>query len=124
MLSDGSRPFPDRVRELHDAWVEGGRAPALLPTGTAFFAVYCWSHNHQVREPAATAYSPELAEFVTAAYQLNGGPAGWNAMLGSRENCSTCHDRYLLENLGICTGCMRYLCYGCGPHQRCAGELL
>ena len=124
VMFDGSWPFPERVRILRDAWDEGGRDPAFLPTGTAFFAVYCWSNNYQITDPTAPAYTPELAEFVTASYELNGGSAGWNAMLRDREICSTCHDRYRLENLGICTGCMRYTCYGCGRHQHCAGEQL
>lgn len=117
-------PFPERIRRLRDAWVRDDRDPALLVTGRAFFAVYCWSLNHRIGDPAAPAHDAELAEFVAASYELNGGSAGWNAMLHGREICSTCHDRYRLENLGICTDCMRYTCYGCGKHPRCAGELV
>jgi hypothetical protein len=124
VLFDGSLPFPERVRRLRDAWAANGRVPASLPSGTAFFAIYCWSTNYRITEPTSPAYATELAEFVIAAYEHNGGSAGWDAMLRGREICSTCHDRYRLENLGICTGCMRYTCYGCGSHERCPGELL
>ncbi|MEU4777193.1 hypothetical protein [Micromonospora sp. NPDC023633] len=124
VMLDGSRPFRERVQHLHDAWVRDGRGRAFLVTDTAFFAVYCWSLNYKIGDPTAPTYDAELAEFVAASHELNGGSAGWNAMLNSREICSTCHDRYRLENLGICTGCMRYTCYGCGKHERCAGELL
>ena len=124
VMLDGSRPFQERVRHLRDAWVRDGRGRAFLVTGTAFFAVYCWSLNYKIGDPTAPAYDAELAEFVAASYELNGGSVGWNAMLNSRDICSTCHDWYRLENLGICSGCMRYTCYGCGDHEGCAGELL
>ncbi|WP_128763694.1 hypothetical protein [Micromonospora sp. MW-13] len=124
VMSDGSRPFQERVRHLRDAWALNGRGRAFLVSGTSFFAVYCWSLNYRIGDPTAPAYDAELAEFVAASYELNGGSAGWNAMLNGRETCSTCHDWYRLENLGICTGCLRHTCYGCGDHERCAGELL
>ncbi|HEY0697344.1 MAG TPA: hypothetical protein VGD43_05985 [Micromonospora sp.] len=124
VMSDGSRPFQERVRHLRDAWIRTGREHTSLVTGTAFVAVYCWSLNHRIADPTAPAYDAELAEFVAASYELNGGSVGWNAMLRRREICSTCHDWYRLENLGVCTGCMRYTCYGCGHHARCVGELL
>ncbi|GAA4711095.1 hypothetical protein Prum_091900 [Phytohabitans rumicis] len=124
MVLNGAEPFPERVRQVCAAWLRAGRDGDLLVTDKAFFTVYCWSHNHGIRDPAGPEYDPELAEYVTASYEALGGRAGWNAMLCQRTLCRVCGDRYLLENLGVCTGCMAYTCYRCGPHAHCTGELV
>ncbi|WP_157546661.1 hypothetical protein [Hamadaea tsunoensis] len=123
-MPGGFQPFDERVRRLRDAWVAGGRDQALLTTGMTYFAVYCWGMNYRIGDPAAPAYDAGLAEFVTASYEYNGGADGWITLLHGREYCSTCGDRFRLENLGICTGCLRHTCYGCGRHAGCPGELL
>lgn len=87
-------------------------------TGKAFYAVYCWHLRHRTDREIAR------AEFVAASYDAIGGSAGWGAMLRERAACESCGDRYRLENIGLCTGCMRYTCYTCGAHGSCVGEIV
>ncbi|MCX4965810.1 hypothetical protein OHA98_13370 [Streptomyces sp. NBC_00654] len=111
-------PFEQRVGQAVGVWIREGRDHGHLLTGKAFFAVYSWYFRHR------TGLDIAQAEFVTASYRFNGGSDGWNAMLRLRTTCESCQDTFRLENIGVCTGCMRYTCYACGAHGSCAGEIV
>lgn len=118
MILDCGLPFEERIRELVRLWIRDGRGRDHLLTGRAFFAVYSWHLKHW------TDHDITWAEFVAASYDAIGSSNGWEAMLRDRAACDTCGNRYRLENIGLCTGCMRYTCYACGVHESCTGETL
>ncbi|MFJ8436003.1 hypothetical protein ACIQ9P_32355 [Kitasatospora sp. NPDC094019] len=118
VVLDCRRPFEERLGEIVRLWVGGGRGRDHLLTGKAFFAVYSWHLGHRAHRDNA------WAAFVAAAYDSIGGDDGWETMLRERAVCGGCGDRYRLGNIGLCTGCMRYTCCGCGTHGSCAGETL
>lgn len=107
-----------RIAQLHEEWVRDGRGSDQLLSGKAFFAVYSWYVGRRAD------HDSPWSEYVTASYDLLGGSAGWDAMLRERAVCQSCHDTYRLENIGVCTGCMRYSCYACEPHASCSGEIV
>lgn len=116
LILDRRLPFEDRIRDLVRLWIRDGRGRDHLLTGKAFFAVYSWHLKH------GTDHDITWAEFVAASYDSIGSSGGWEAMLRERAWCDGCGDRYRLENIGLCTGCMRYTCYACGDHASCTGE--
>ncbi|WP_371502489.1 hypothetical protein OG871_35640 [Kitasatospora sp. NBC_00374] len=116
VVLDCGLPIDERIRRLVEVWTRDNRGREHLLTGKAFFAVYSWHLRHRTDHDIAR------AEFVAASYDSIGGSDGWDAMLRERANCGTCGDRYRLENIGLCTGCMRYTCYACGAHASCTGE--
>ncbi|MDX3537052.1 hypothetical protein PV721_22280 [Streptomyces sp. MB09-01] len=118
LILDCRLPFEERIRGLVRQWIRDGRARDQLLTGKAFFAVYSWHLRHRADHD-----SPG-AEFVAASYASIGSGDGWEAMLRERASCDSCGDRYRLENIGLCTGCMRYSCYACGAHASCSGEIV
>ncbi|OKK17230.1 hypothetical protein AMK16_20280 [Streptomyces sp. CB00455] len=118
VVLDCQLPLEARIGRLAGMWIRDGRRARHLVTGKAFFAVYSWHLLHWTDHDIA------WAEFVAASYDSIGGRGGWEAMLRERTTCQTCGDSYLLENIGLCTGCMRYTCYSCGGHERCAGEIV
>ncbi|MFE4368047.1 hypothetical protein ACFRMN_07340 [Streptomyces sp. NPDC056835] len=120
VLSSGP-PIEERVRQLAEVWLRDGRDRDQLLTGKAFFGLYSWYVSYSRHGAGLDTAS---AEYVAASYDLIGGGDGWNAMLRERAVCESCQDTYRLENMGLCTGCMRYACYACGPHGSCAGEIV
>ncbi|WP_331750270.1 MULTISPECIES: hypothetical protein [unclassified Streptomyces] len=111
-------PIEERIRQLAEGWIRDGRDPDHLVTGKAFFTVYSWYSRHWADHDIA------WSEFVAASYDFIGGSDGWKAMLRERAACESCRDIYRLENIGLCTGCMRYTCYACGAHGSCVGEIV
>ncbi|MFD7289709.1 hypothetical protein [Streptomyces sp. NPDC059863] len=120
VLGRGS-PIEERVSRLAGAWLRDERGGDHLLTGRAFFAVYSW-YLWSSRQGAG--HDTACAEYVAASYDAIGGGDGWNAMLRERAVCESCWDTYRLENIGVCTGCMRYTCYACDAHGSCAGEIV
>lgn len=118
VILDCGLPFEERIEGVVRPWIRDGRGRDHLLTGKAFFAVYSWHLRHWTDHDIA------WAEFVAASYDSIGGEGGWEAMLREHEVCDGCGDRYRLENIGLCTGCMRYTCYACGSHGSCTGEIL
>ncbi|MGV9263513.1 hypothetical protein ACWDRR_02480 [Kitasatospora sp. NPDC003701] len=107
-LRAAGRPFADRVGELVRAWEADGRDEGRLVTGRAFFALYCW---HLQTSRSGSRHDAATTAYVESAHRAIGGAAGWNAVLGRREHCSCHGERWRLENLSICLGCLQYVCY-------------
>ncbi|MFI1380470.1 hypothetical protein [Embleya sp. NPDC020886] len=114
----GAPPLGERIGRLVDVWIRDGRGRDHPVTGKAFFAVYSWYLRHWAE------HDPAWGEFIGVSYDFIGGDDGWNTMLRERVVCETCRDTYRLENIGVCTGCMRCTCYACGPHGSCTGEIV
>ncbi|MFE2725680.1 hypothetical protein [Kitasatospora sp. NPDC059327] len=108
VLLDHARPFPERVAAAARAWDEAGRDPGGLVDGRAFFALRCW-------QLAAAARGERPGEPTTAfldqAYAALGGHSGWDLTLRQRALCACHGDTWRLENIEVCLGCLRYLCY-------------
>ncbi|MCG6493067.1 hypothetical protein [Kitasatospora sp. A2-31] len=108
LLLDPALPFPERVGAAVRSWEAGGRGSAGLVDGKAFFALRCW-------ESAAARRGEELdgptADYVRRSYDGIGGRAGWDALLRRRTACACHGDTWRLENVELCLGCLRYLCY-------------
>ncbi|MFB7614609.1 hypothetical protein [Kitasatospora sp. NPDC056181] len=108
LLHDLARPFPERVAEAVRAWDANDRDPAHLVDGKAFLALYCW-------QLAATRRGEEpdeaTAAFVERSHDSIGGRHGWAAMLHQRATCSCHGTTWRLENISLCLGCLRYVCY-------------
>ncbi|MEV0533231.1 hypothetical protein [Kitasatospora sp. NPDC050463] len=107
-LRAAGKPFADRVGDLVRAWKADGRNPDRLVTGRPFFALYCW-HLQTTRDGRAP--DAATAAYVASAHRANGGESGWNTVLSDRAHCSCHGDRWRLENLSICLGCLEYVCY-------------
>ncbi|WP_406197515.1 hypothetical protein OH807_12210 [Kitasatospora sp. NBC_01560] len=108
ILLDRTRPFPERVAAAARAWDEGGRSPAALVDDRAYFALRCWQlaapeRGEQLGAPTAA--------FLGQAYDAFGGSTGWGLTLRQRAVCACHGDTWRLENIEICLGCLRYLCY-------------
>ncbi|MER6396770.1 hypothetical protein ABT263_12005 [Kitasatospora sp. NPDC001603] len=105
------KPFADRVGDLVRAWEADGRDPDRLVDGKPFFALYCW-HLWTIRE--GRPHDAATAAYVASAHRANGGAAGWDALLRGRAYCSCHGERWRLENLSICLGCLEYVCFELG----------
>ncbi|MFI6843310.1 hypothetical protein OG535_10970 [Kitasatospora sp. NBC_00085] len=108
LLLDRTVPFPERVAAAARAWDENGRSPAGLVDGRAFFALRCWQldtvrRGEQLGEPTTA--------FLRQAYDFLGGRSGWDMTLRQRAVCACHGDTWRMENIEICLGCLRYLCY-------------
>ena len=115
----------ERLESAARRWRESGRVPHLLLGGKEFFAAQCWLNAHQICPPESTASCQEINDFVLACKVGIGGEAGWNAMLNEKTFCSACGMSYHLENIGICTSCMQYVCGSCSAtHNVCGGEVV
>jgi hypothetical protein len=122
-LLDTSWPFARRVEALARTWEESGRDGRWLANGKAFFALQCWflaaERHHEALDGTA-------ADYVRHAFDAIGGTRGWDAMLAEKARCSCHFDSWRLENISVCLGCLRYLCYQhprrCGPD--CDGEIV
>ncbi|MER7703825.1 hypothetical protein ABTX81_13095 [Kitasatospora sp. NPDC097605] len=122
-LLDPERPFPERVARLVRAWEDDGRAGYRLVDGRALLALYCW-HLDATRRGTADDNLATTA-YVAAAFAANGGADGWDLLLRERADC-TCHGQsWRLENISVCLGCLRYVCYRvdgpCCPGARIVG---
>ncbi|MFE7562094.1 hypothetical protein [Kitasatospora sp. NPDC057500] len=122
-LLDPAHPFPERVTRLVRAWEDDGRAGYRLVDGRALLALYCWHLDATRRGTADDA--PATTAYVAAAFAANGGADGWDALLRERADC-TCHGQsWRLENISVCLGCLRYVCYRvdgpCCPGARIVG---
>jgi hypothetical protein len=106
-------------------WLESGRDPGLLLTGKDFFAAQCWLNANPIHPPASAASCRSMNDFVLASKVAMGGEAGWIAMLNEKTICSVCGMSYHLENIGICSSCMQYVCGACRrSHATCGGEVV
>jgi hypothetical protein len=115
----------ERLHTSARRWLESGRDASLLLTGKEFFAAQCWLNANPIDSPESAAAHHNMDDFVRACKAGIGGEAGWNALLWEKTFCSGCGMSYHLENIGICTGCMQYVCGGCGSkHQNCGGEVV
>ncbi|MFB7470977.1 hypothetical protein [Kitasatospora sp. NPDC056184] len=122
-LLDPAHPFTERVARLVRDWEDDGRAGYRLVDGRALLALYCW-HLDATRRGTADG-DPATTAYVAAAFAANGGTDGWDALLRERADC-TCHGQsWRLENISICLGCLRYVCYRvdgpCCPDARIVG---
>jgi hypothetical protein len=106
-------------------WLASGGSADRLLTGVAFFTAQCWLSsigNDLAHGPRS---DKTIADFVAASKAAIGGEAGWNALLAEKTFCSVCHMSFHLENIGICTGCMEYVCGACqAAHNGCGGEVV
>ncbi|MFD0278788.1 hypothetical protein ACFVHB_33435 [Kitasatospora sp. NPDC127111] len=108
LLLDPALPFPERVAAAARAWVDGGRGTAGLVDGRAFFALRCWQVAGVDR--GETFGEPTLS-YLKHAYDALGGRFGWDLMLRQRVVCACHGDTWRLENIEVCLGCLRFLCY-------------
>ncbi|MDY0815749.1 hypothetical protein [Kitasatospora purpeofusca] len=122
-LLDPARPFPERVARLVRDWEDDGRARYRLVDGRPLLALYCW-HLDAARR-GTTGDDPATAAYIAAAFAANGGADGWDALLRERADCACHGDSWRLENISVCLGCLRYVCYRvegpCCPGARIVG---
>ncbi|HEX7286877.1 MAG TPA: hypothetical protein VF532_11890 [Candidatus Angelobacter sp.] len=118
-------PMRERLEEAARLWAKSGRDPIALVNGMAFFLAQCWMYASGAYQPANPSFSPEIAEYVAASKEALGGESGWNAMLQQKAWCSQCRMTFHLENLGMCTECLEYVCGACqeAHGKKCAGEV-
>ncbi|MEV7783427.1 toll/interleukin-1 receptor domain-containing protein [Kitasatospora sp. NPDC088351] len=130
VVMDTSRPFGERVGQLARAWEKSGRGADWLVNGKVFFALYCWFltplDRHRGAKRRSDLQDAVVAEYVAWCYAAIGGDAGWDAWLRERTLCSCHRESWSMENLRICTGCLRYRCVDhlgrCGSD--CDGEIV
>jgi hypothetical protein len=125
ILKPGS-PMHRRLQTATAQWIDSGRPAEGLLTGTAFFLAQCWLFSSGAHQPESPLFSPDIAEYMAAGKAALGGETGWNAMLHEKVFCSHCRMSFHLENLGICTDCLDYVCPACrtGHGDRCSGEVV
>lgn len=116
----------DRLETAARLWTESGRDPQGLLSGTAFFLAQSWIYAIGSYRPENPLFRQEVADYVAASKAALGGEAGWNAMLRERVWCSECFLSFHLENMGMCTECLEYVCPPCkAAHvSKCVGEVV
>jgi serine/threonine protein kinase/Tfp pilus assembly protein PilF len=108
----GLRPSPLFVSyrswiETHaQRWDQAGRPEAALLAGMDNLRASCWIASPGGRKTPLS----ELGAAFVAASRFRG-----SVNLSQRSHCSSCGERYKLENLGICTACDDKYCYRCTP---------
>ena len=115
-------PFEDRLARAAAAWAGRGRADELLVTGTAFFAAHLW--RFAVEREGRPLDGLTLA-YLDASYRGIGGAEGWSAMLLPRVRCACHGERWRVENITVCLGCLRYQCTYAGREcAACGGRIV
>lgn len=116
----------ERLQSAALQWIESGRLPRCLLTGTAFFLAQCWLYSNGAHHPDDPLFQQDTLDYVEASKADLGGEAGWNSLLNHKAVCSHCAMRYHLENMGICADCGEYVCPSCKPRhgEKCSGEVV
>ena len=115
----------ERMQAAARLWRDAERSADYLPTGAGFFMAQCWLYSSGCHKPENPGFDPVVCDFVAAGKAAIGGDAGWQAMLHKKVFCSHCHSTFHLENIGICTSCIEYVCGACrSQHGGCEGEIV
>lgn len=113
LKSDTTIKAPETARERYEArateWIEGGRSPDLLAGPSTLMTMRCWTYSDGGKKDGA---SDGLREFIAASEQAQ-RPNWLDAQMDGRAGCRACGESFRVENLAICTHCMRNYCYGC-----------
>ncbi|MER6911807.1 TIR domain-containing protein [Streptomyces sp. NPDC000594] len=119
-LLERGTPVERRVARVVEGWVSTGRGGNWLVNGKAFFLFYCWflARNRAGGAGGAGAPTPETVDYAAACLAAIGGERGWQLTLAERLTCPGCRDTYRAENIGICVGCVAYLCPFCAHDHR------
>ncbi|MGB0386853.1 MAG: hypothetical protein ACPGWR_18725 [Ardenticatenaceae bacterium] len=122
--------YGERLEEAASKWVANGKDKAMLLKDGDFVRARLWSCSRGGKNEG---YSKEVEEWLAASLE-EFGEARWRRSFFGRDYCSFCGTRFLKENLYLCTGCSKYVCYKCywkyGTHPngnqkcRCAGEMI
>lgn len=115
------------------AWDAAGRPTGQLCSDDyPLTALHCWVGRKPADEPPDLALIRAYAE-ASIAWREQNDPGWYDAFLGTRSYCERCGERYRVENLAICTGCLREICHACidepmsgwGRYvHHCGGELV
>jgi tetratricopeptide (TPR) repeat protein len=99
-------PYSAWIETLAQRWENAGRPEAALLAGMDNLRASCWIASPGGRK---TPLSELGAAFVAASRVRS------SVNLSERRHCSSCDERYKLENLGVCTACGNKYCYRCTP---------
>jgi hypothetical protein len=115
-----------RLQRASKLWTASGRDRSFLLDGTAFFLAQCWLYSSGARHTGSPLFHQEISDYVAASKTALGGEPAWNAMLNERGECTHCLMSFHLENMGICTDCLNYVCPSCKSQHaaKCVGEVV
>lgn len=115
------------------AWHDGGRPRDLLLSGDLeLLALRCWFQSDGAEREGRDQVVADFGDACEAAYEER-FPTWWGMLLRERTHCETCGERYMHENLFICTHCLRLYCFHCIDKQQapngnwqhpCGGEVV
>jgi hypothetical protein len=116
---------------MADKWEAAGRSDELLVTnGWRLLALTCWTASAGARSEGV---SPSIAALEEASVLHMGGRDWSDSLLSERHYCEHCGETYRLENLHLCSKCMRVYCTWCLPKEsapngnrlhHCGGEMV
>ena len=116
-----------------EKWQAAGRPDELLCSHDwRLMVMFCWVPSEGALREGV---EPVLEEYVRVSKStMDACRPGWyDRLLSTREYCDLCGERYRLENLVVCTKCLRNSCWRCITSARapngnrlhgCGGELV
>jgi hypothetical protein len=133
-------PPPQEVAMNHSsflaaaaAWDRAGRPDSMLEQNVwRLLALRCWFQSDGAAQDGR---QPVLADYGDACekHLEIRDPDWWDTLLRQRDLCERCGETYRVENLAVCTGCLRTYCHCCidepkAPNgnymHHCGGELV
>jgi len=118
----GGEPLPtlkprDRYELDAEKWQKGGCTDDKLETNTLrLIAMRCWFYSSGcLKENEAKRLSDTFLAYLNAClkYQWDRNQNWYEEELHERTDCDQCGERYMLENLSICTDCLNLRCFNC-----------
>lgn len=115
------------------AWDEAGRpSDRLLSGDLELLALLCWLHSKGAEREGRDQVLADFGDACKAVYE-EADPHWWGRLLRVRTYCDSCGERYMHENLSVCTHCLRLYCFHCSDKTEapngnwlhyCGGEMV
>jgi hypothetical protein len=128
----------DRFERDAERWDTIGRPADRLETfSLRLIAMRVWFYSDGCsQECKKKQLSDTFLDYLNACLEARWeeNPTWYEEALRERTDCDVCGERYMLENLTICTNCLSLYCYRCVPStpradngnvaHTCGGELV
>jgi hypothetical protein len=115
------------------AWDDAGRPDELLITHEYdMLAMRCWFQSKGAEQEGRDQVVADFGDACEKSHERH-SPRWWDMLLQSRDHCCLCGERYMVENLSVCTACLDSFCFNCvgkqlapngNPLHACGGEIV
>ena len=123
----------ERYLAAATAWDAAGRPDTLLYTNEyQLLALRCWFQSDGAAREGRDQVVADFGDACEKTSEVD-SPHWWGRLLAFRLNCDRCGERYMIENLSICTKCLGTYCFNCidtasAPNgnriHHCGGEIV